>query len=74
LVEGGDPFLISRDGKTIAKVNALTGKSQQRIGFLAGQFEVPDDIDTMFQKEIEEMFYGDQPPKLEERSVARKNP
>ena len=34
-----------------------TGK-KQRIGFLKGQISVPDDFDTMFSKEIEEMFYG----------------
>jgi hypothetical protein len=33
------------------------GKSR-RIGFMKGQFSVPDDFDTMFAKEIEEMFYG----------------
>jgi len=25
---------------------------------LAGQIKVPDNFDTMFQQEIEEMFYG----------------
>jgi hypothetical protein len=34
-----------------------TGK-KQRIGFLKGKISVPDDFDTMFSKEIEEMFYG----------------
>ena len=35
-----------------------TGKTK-RIGFLKGQISVPEDLDTMFSKEIEEMFYGD---------------
>jgi hypothetical protein len=35
------------------RINAI-----RRIGFMEGQFEVPDDIDTMFAAEIEEMFYG----------------
>jgi hypothetical protein len=34
-----------------------TGKTQ-RMGFLKGQISVPEDFDTMFSKEIEEMFYG----------------
>jgi hypothetical protein len=34
-----------------------TGK-MQRMGFLKGQISVPEDFDTMFSKEIEEMFYG----------------
>jgi len=31
---------------------------KRRIGFLDGQFKVPDDFDTMFAEEIEEMFSG----------------
>jgi hypothetical protein len=34
-----------------------TGK-MQRIGFLKGQISVPEDFDTMYSKDIEEMFYG----------------
>jgi hypothetical protein len=34
-----------------------TGKTQ-RIGFMKGQISVPEDFDTMYSKEIEEMFYG----------------
>jgi hypothetical protein len=34
-----------------------TGK-MQRIGFLKGQISVPEDFDTIYSKEIEEMFYG----------------
>jgi hypothetical protein len=30
---------------------------KRRIGFLEGKFSVPDDFDTMFAKDIEEMFY-----------------
>jgi hypothetical protein len=29
-----------------------------RIGFMEGKYAIPDDFDEMFQKEIEEMFYG----------------
>ena len=32
------------------------------MGFMAGQIKVPDDFDTMFSKEIEEMFYGEASP------------
>jgi hypothetical protein len=31
----------------------------RRLGFMEGQFTVPDDFDTMYQDEIEKMFYGD---------------
>ncbi|WP_299535761.1 hypothetical protein [uncultured Herbaspirillum sp.] len=33
-------------------------KSKRRLGFLEGRFSVPDEFDSMFAKEIEEMFYG----------------
>jgi len=32
--------------------------TKRRLGFMDGQFTVPDDIKTMFAEEIEEMFYG----------------
>jgi len=31
---------------------------KRRIGFMKGQFSVPEDFDTMYSKEIEDMFYG----------------
>jgi hypothetical protein len=42
----------------VAKTQVDLAKPKQRIGFLEGQFVVPDDFDTMFAQEIEEMFYG----------------
>ena len=57
----GEPFIIAKAGKPLVKVvplDADTDKKPSRIGFLDGQFEVPDDFDTMFADEIEEMFYG----------------
>jgi prevent-host-death family protein len=60
-VERGEPFVIARAGKPVAKVEAYSSKRPQRFGFLEGQFDVPDDIDTLFRKDIEEMFYGESP-------------
>ena len=40
----------------VVPLDAPTGSKIQRIGFLDGQIEVPDDFDTFGQKEIEEMF------------------
>jgi prevent-host-death family protein len=64
MVERGEPFIIARAGKPVAKVEPYSEKRPQRFGFLEGQFEVPDDIDTMFKKDIEEMFYGESPLKI----------
>ena len=57
----GEPFIIAKAGKPMVKVIAVdapTGKKMKRRGFLAGQIKVPDNFDTMFQQEIEDMFYG----------------
>ena len=57
----GEPFIIAKAGKPMVKVTAIEAsepKKPQRIGFATGMFAVPDDFDTMFQDEIEEMFYG----------------
>lgn len=57
----GEPFIIAKNGKPIAKVTAVdapSGKQVRRLGFMEGQFSVPDDFDTMFRKEIEDMFEG----------------
>lgn len=58
----GEPFIIAKAGKPLVKVvplDALPEREMKRLGFMAGQIEVPDDFDSMFADEIEEMFYGD---------------
>ena len=52
----GESFIIAKSGKPIAKVTPIFEKPPQRIGFMEGQFEVPDDFDTMFAEEIRSMF------------------
>lgn len=65
LVKGaanGEAFVIAKAGKPMVKVVPLKEppkKKKSRVGFLKGQISVPDDFDTMFAKEIEEMFYGE---------------
>ncbi len=57
----GEPFIIAKAGKPMVKVTAVDAPEPakvQRMGFLAGQITVPDDIKTPFKDEIEEMFYG----------------
>ncbi len=69
----GDELVIAdADGRPLAKLVAVEEAAaveeqpaeeavpkKRRIGFLKGRISVPDDFDTMFAKEIEEMFYGD---------------
>lgn len=57
----GEPFVIAKAGKPMVKVVPLDGSeaaSGSRLGFLEGQFEVPDDFDRMGQDEIIRMFEG----------------
>jgi prevent-host-death family protein len=55
----GETFVIAKAGKPMVKVvplDAPAEESVQRLGFLAGQFAVPDNFDRMASAEIEKMF------------------
>ena len=58
----GEPFVIAKAGKPMVKVVALDApdtKHMQRLGFMSGQIQVPDDFDTMGAEQIERMFCGE---------------
>ena len=53
----GEPFIIAKAGKPLVKVvplDAPPATEKKRFDFM--EISVPDDFDTMFQDEIEEMF------------------
>ena len=56
----GEPFVIAKAGKPMVKVVGLTAEedrpAKRRIGFMAGEIEVPDDFDSMGADEIRDMF------------------
>lgn len=55
----GEPFIIAKAGKPLVKVTRIDAPEKspvRRLGFMAGEIEVPDDFDTMGQAEIEQMF------------------
>jgi prevent-host-death family protein len=55
----GESFIIAKAGKPVVRVTALsapTAAQVRRLGFMAGQFSVPDDFDRMGQEEIERIF------------------
>jgi len=58
----GETFAIAKAGKPMVKVIPYLPQAEnhQRIGFLKGQFKIPDDFDTMGQEEIIKMFEGDE--------------
>jgi antitoxin (DNA-binding transcriptional repressor) of toxin-antitoxin stability system len=65
LVDGaaqGEPFIIAKAGKPMVKVSAMTAPQSaqvRRVGFLQGQFLIPDDFDTMGEAEINALFNGE---------------
>ena len=55
----GEPFIIAKAGRPLVKVTSLdapTGTDVRRIGFMAGELDVPDDFDEMGRNEIERLF------------------
>ena len=52
-------MVIAKAGKPVVKLTALdapAGRAKRRLGFMEGQFNVPDDFDTMGRSEIERLF------------------
>lgn len=55
----GKPFVIAKAGKPMVKVTALdtpAAKRVRRLGFLRGQFSVPDHFNILGREEIERLF------------------
>jgi prevent-host-death family protein len=53
----GEEIVIAKSGKPVARLCPLSEPRKRReFGRLRGQFEVPDDFDTMFEDEIRELF------------------
>lgn len=64
--EQGETIIIARAGKPVAKLVPLepaapdrAAKAARRIGFMKGEFSIPDDFNEMGREEIERMFNGD---------------
>ena len=58
----GEPFVIAKAGRPLVKVMPIDAPergAERRLGFLAGQAEVPDDFDRMGEGEVERLFGGD---------------
>lgn len=56
----GESFVIARAGKPLVKVMRLDGDQPRRLGFMQGQFSVPEDFDRMGADDIQSMFEGGQ--------------
>ncbi|HLD68351.1 MAG TPA: type II toxin-antitoxin system prevent-host-death family antitoxin [Pseudomonas sp.] len=59
----GESFVITKAGKPMVKVvplNTPEAGQLKRLGFMAGQFTIPDNFDRMGSAEIEQLFGGDE--------------
>ena len=56
----GEEIVIAKAGKPMARLVPLlhAQREPRTLGVLAGKFEVPADIDSMFTVDIEAMFHG----------------
>jgi len=57
----GESFVIAKAGKPLVKVMPLDAPEageKKRLGFMAGEIQVPDDFDRMGAAEIEHLFAG----------------
>ena len=55
----GKPFVIAVDGKPLVKVvaaDARPAETARRLGFMEGEFSIPEDFDRIAAAEIEAMF------------------
>jgi prevent-host-death family protein len=56
----GSAVIIAKAGKPVAKLVGIDAPAKpKRLGFLEGQFLVPDDFDTMGASEIDALFHGE---------------
>ena len=63
MVAAGEPFIIAKAGKPMAKVmpiDAPDTHQMKRLGFMNGQIDVPDDFDKMESQNIQDLFEGDE--------------
>lgn len=57
----GNAFIIAKAGKPMVKVVPVSDgaiEGSERLGFMSGEFEVPDDFDSLGSQEILEGFEG----------------
>lgn len=57
----GKSFIIAKAGKPLVKVSPLSEEdqhNQQKLGFMKGELDVPDDFDSMGEHEIISLFEG----------------
>jgi len=57
----GEPFVIAKAGKPMVKVAALDAPAApQRLGFMTGKIDVPEDFNRMGEAEIAALLGGEE--------------
>ena len=62
LVAKGEPFVIAKAGRPVARVTAIDApepSKARRLGFMKGHLSVPEDFDRMGEAEIATLFGSD---------------
>jgi prevent-host-death family protein len=62
LVAKGEPFVIAKAGRPVARVTAIDAPEPskfRRLGFMKGHLSVPEDFDRMGEAEIAALFGSD---------------
>lgn len=62
LVAKGEPFVIAKAGRPVARVTAIDAPEPskiRRLGFMKGHLSVPEDFDRMGEAEIATLFGND---------------
>lgn len=54
----GEAFIVAKAGHPMVRVSKVDEPKPQRIGFLKGQGELPENFDDFGKDEIELMFAG----------------
>ncbi|BAU57043.1 MAG: type II toxin-antitoxin system prevent-host-death family antitoxin [Halorhodospira halophila] len=63
-VSQGESVIIARSGQPIARLSRFESPqpgTSERVGFLKGQIEVPDDFDRLGGQAILDAFQGEDP-------------
>lgn len=56
---GGEVITIAKAGHPVAKLTRIDATAEpRRLGFLAGQAQIPDDFDELGSDEIVSLFEG----------------
>lgn len=55
----GEEVTLTRQGRPLVRLTPVSPPSKRQLGGLEHMgYTIPEDFDSIFDKEIEEMFYG----------------